>query len=289
MRANRLTTFSTIALCAVVASQTLTIFADSSKSKPKPKPVTATDTNLDWQLVWNDEFTGQSLDLKKWKYETGASGWGNHEWQNYTAGKNVEVNNGRLRIIARKTGLGQKVGDYTSTRLNSKFTFTYGRVEVRAKMPDHKGKGVWPAIWSLGNNIKQVGWPRCGELDIMEYVSYLPNTVHNAIHTSANNHRDETQVESGPFKVETAEEKFHVYGVEWTETSLKFYVDRPDNVHLTFQRPKKFDDKNWPFTEPQYLLMNIAVGGDWGGRKGVDDTIFPAAMDVDYVRIFQKK
>ncbi len=241
-----------------------------------------------WELAWSDEFDGETLNLDKWKFETGASGWGNKEWQNYTAGDNVEVSDGKLKITAKLVGEGQKVGDYTSTRLNSKFSFAYGRVEVSAKMPALKGKGIWPAIWTLGDNIQTVGWPDCGELDILEYLSFIPDSTRSAVHTKAFNHRIKTQIESGSQTLETIEEEFHVYGVEWTETQINFFVDEPTNVHLTFNRPENPNDDTWPFTKPQHLLLNLAVGG-WGGTEGVDDTIFPSTMEIEYVRVYQPK
>ncbi len=242
----------------------------------------------DWKLVWGDEFDGKSLDLEKWKFETGRNGWGNNEWQNYTNGDNLQVGDGTLKITAKKIGAGQNPGDYSSTRLNSRRSFTYGRIEIRAKLPENKGPGLWPAIWMLGDNLGTVGWPSCGELDILEYVSYEPDTIHCAIHSKANNHGDGTQLTSGGVKLESAEEEFHIYGVHWTETQLRFYTDDPSNVKLTFDRPNEFTNDNWPFDKPQYLLLNIAVGGSWGGNKGVDDSIFPATMEVDYVRVYQE-
>jgi len=257
-----------------------------AQTPTETKPTLSQD---EWKLVWSDEFDGDLLDTDKWKSETGAGGWGNNEWQNYTDGKNLAVSHGTLKITAKKTGPGQKRGDYTSARLNSKKSFTYGRMEVRAKLPRHQGNGLWPAIWMLGENVRTVGWPNCGEIDIMEYVSYLPDNVHSAIHCKAHNHGDGTQVASGAVKLPTAEEKFHVYGVEWTETKIKFYTDHPANVKLTYDRPEKYDDDDWPFHKPQYFLLNMAVGGGWGGEKGVDDSIFPATMEVDFVRVYQKK
>ena len=264
----------------------------------EPKPETQADNKTsietndeaeNWNLVWQDEFDGESLDLEKWKYETGQNGWGNDEWQNYTAGENLEVSNGTLKIIAKKVGDGQKAGDYTSTRVNSKQSFTYGRMEIRAKLPEHKGNGLWPAIWMLGENLGTAGWPKCGEIDILEYVSYEPNTIHCAIHSKTNNHGDNTAVTSGAVPLESAEEEFHVYGIDWTETQIRFFSDDPSNIKLAFDRPKDFTNDNWPFDKPQYFLLNIAVGGTWGGSKGVDDSIFPATMEVDYVRVYQQK
>lgn len=238
-------------------------------------------------LAWSDEFEGDALDTDKWLFETGFHGWGNNEWQNYVADTNVEVSNGTLKIIAKKTGQGQRVGDYTSARLNSKEAFTYGRMEVRAKIPEFRGNGIWPALWMLGENIHQVGWPACGEIDIMEYVSFDPDQMHFSIHSSANNHKDGTQITSGRVPLETIEEAFHTYGLLWTPTYIKFYIDDISNIKLTFVRPAVFNEANWPFSKPFYFLMNIAVGGDWGGLEGVDDAIFPAVMEVDFVRVYQ--
>ncbi len=240
-------------------------------------------------LVWSDEFDGEAVDTSEWKFETGAHGWGNNEWQNYTAGSNSTVSNGTLKITAEKTGKGQKAGDYTSSRMNSKQTFTYGRLEVRAKIPDHKGNGAWPAIWMLGENIGEAGWPDCGEIDIMEYVSYAPNEVHFSIHSKANNHVQGTQVTSGALPLETIEEEFHNYGILWSEDYIKFYLDHIDSVKLTFNKPENPTQENWPFDKPFYFLLNVAVGGNWGGQKGVDDSIFPSTMEIDHVRVYQEK
>ncbi len=241
------------------------------------------------ELVWSDEFDGNSLSETYWKFETGQHGWGNNEWQNYVAHENIEVSDGTLKIMAKKVGTGQKVGDYTSTRLNSKKSFTFGRMEIRAKLPEHKGNGLWPALWMLGTNISTTGWPACGEIDMMEYVSYDPNKVHFTIHSTTNNHVDGTQASSGPIVLETVEEEFHNYGVLWSEKYLKFYIDDVDNVIFTVQRPANYNDGNWPFSKPFYFLMNMAVGGNWGGLEGVNDDIFPAIMEVDYVRVYQVK
>jgi beta-glucanase (GH16 family) len=140
----------------------------------------------------------------------------------------------------------------------------------------------------LGDSLKTAGWPDCGELDILEYVSFQENTIHCAIHCNTHNHVDETQLISH-VKLDSVEEKFHVYGLEWTEDKLVFYTDNAANVKLTYDRPKNFNADNWPFDKPQHFLMNIAVGGTWGGRAGVDDDqIFPAVMEIDYVRVYQK-
>nr|WP_321451545.1 glycoside hydrolase family 16 protein [uncultured Carboxylicivirga sp.] len=241
-----------------------------------------------FSLVWSDEFDGSSVDGSKWVHETGMHGWGNNEWQNYTSGENSTVDNGLLSITAKLIGDGQQVGDYTSSRLNSISDFTYGKFEIRAKMPEDKGPGIWPAIWMLGRSIQNgTSWPLCGELDIMEYVSFDPNHVSCSIHTESNNHAAGTALGSGHVPLETAEEEFHVYGLLWTKRWLKFYRDDVDNVFLTYERPADFNKENWPFDDPFYILLNVAVGGDYGGVQGVNDAIFPATMQVDYVRVYQ--
>ncbi len=237
------------------------------------------------ELVWSDEFDGSTVDMNNWTFETGASGWGNNEWQNYTNGDNAEVKDGMLIITAKLVGAGQKVGDYTSTRLISKGKqkFTRGRMEARMKLPS--GKGTWPAFWMLGENIDQVGWPNCGEIDIMEHVGYDPLNVSAALHTASSygntvNHKLVELIGS--------EENFHVYGVIWTEESMKFYIDTPDNIYYEYSPSTKNDD-TWPFYKDQFFILNIAVGGNWGGAQGVDDSIFPQTMEIDYVRVYQLK
>lgn len=268
----------------------------SPEPEPDPSPDTGSlpDVNAPdyWEaaeLVWSDEFDGDALDLEKWTFETGAHGWGNNEWQEYVEEGVTDVSDGTLKITAHKTGPGGHIGDYHSARLNSRKSFTFGRLEFRAKIPEHKGNGIWPALWMLGSNIGSVGWPDCGEIDIMEYVSYEPGQMHFSLHSKANNHREGTQVTSGALPLEDIEEAFHTYGILWTREYLKFYLDDPANVQLYFPRPTPTNAENWPFGQPFYFLMNIAVGGDWGGQQGVDDSIFPAVMEVDYVRVYQVK
>jgi len=240
-------------------------------------------------LVWQDEFDGNTLSKENWIFETGDHGWGNNEWQNYVADENTSVSDGTLKIVTKKEEPSPGVREYTSARLNSTEHFTYGRMEIRAKIPEHKGNGIWPALWMLGSNIQTVDWPACGEIDIMEYVSFEPDQVHFSIHSTANNHQDGTQITSGPVILETIEEEFHNYGILWTNKYLKFYIDDIENIKLIFRRPAITNAENWPFSGSFYFLMNIAVGGDWGGLEGVNDDIFPAVMEVDYVRVYQVK
>jgi beta-glucanase (GH16 family) len=240
-------------------------------------------------IVWSDEFNGNTLDTTKWKFETGDHGWGNEEWQNYVEGTNIEVSNGTLKIIARKTGEGQKVGDYTSTRLNSIKSFTYGRMEIRAKMPDHKGKGIWPALWMLGENIGEVGWPDCGEIDIMESVGYevddetLDGIAHCTVHTPAYYFKINNQISSVKDVPNIAGE-YHTYAVEWTPTEIRGFVDGEEY----YLYDKTANDKEWPFNIPQDIIINLAMGGGWGGAQGMDPDITSQKIIFDYVRVYGK-
>ncbi len=241
------------------------------------------------ELVWADEFDGDALSTENWVLETGGGGWGNNELQNYQANGNTEVSAGTLKITAKKNTDNTVEGAFTSARLNSKKDFKYGRMEIKAKIPDHKGNGVWPAIWMLGSNIKTVGWPACGEIDIMEYVSYKPNKTHFSVHSTANNHVNHTEITSGAVDLPTIEEEFHTYGILWSEKYIKFYVDEPDNLQFTFRRPTTFNVDNWPFSNSFYFLLNVAVGGNWGGLEGVDSSIFPSTLEIDFIRVYQVK
>lgn len=234
-------------------------------------------------LTWADEFNGTEVNNSNWTFETGASGWGNNELQNYTNGDNVEVKDGKLIITAKKVNDNQTVGSYTSTRMITmgKQEFMYGKMEIRAKLPS--GRGIWPAIWMLGADFKTAGWPACGEIDIMEYVGYQPNTIHATVHTPAGYGGNG---DGSSKTLETAEEEFHIYGLIWTEKELIFYTDTPENVTHRYA-PSNKTEENWPFNKPQFFIFNIAVGGNWGGAQGIDDNIFPQSMEIDYVRVYQ--
>lgn len=236
-------------------------------------------------LVWSDEFDQDGLPNPAiWGYDVGGHGWGNNELQFYTEGRkeNARIEQGKLIIEARKEAWEDK--KYTSARLvtRNKKPILYGRIEARAKLP--KGVGSWPAIWMLGQNIQELGWPLCGEIDIMEHVGFDQNRVHGSIHTKAYNHNIGTQ-KTASRMVEGVSENFHIYAVEWTPTQITFLIN--DMPYLTFNKDAKADNLTWPFDKPHYLLLNIAVGGFWGGQKGVEDQIFPLKMEVDYVRVYQ--
>lgn len=235
------------------------------------------------ELVWSDEFDYTGLpDSEKWSYDTGGHGWGNNESQYYTEDRtqNARVENGKLIIEAHKEDYNGS--DYTSARLVSrgKGDWRYGRIEVKAKLPG--GRGSWPAIWMLPTDWVYGGWPASGEIDIMEYVGYDPGVVHGTVHTQAYNHSIGTQVGES-INVPDAETAFHVYALEWSETQIKLYVD--ETHYFTFNSSD--DWTQWPFDKRFHLLLNIAIGGNWGGAQGIDDTIFPIRMEVDYVRVYQ--
>ncbi len=237
----------------------------------------------DFKLVWSDEFNKPGApDPAKWTYEKGRIR--NREAQYYTEARqeNARIEKGRLILEARKEAWEN--AEYTSASLTTegKASWSHGRVEVRAKLPG--GRGTWPAIWMLGVNRKQVGWPKCGEIDIMENVGFEPEVIHANIHTEAYNHAKKTN-KGNKITVKSPDRKFHVYSVEWDTNEMKFAVD--GKVYFTYAN-EKTGAAAWPFDEPFYLILNVAIGGTWGGQKGIDETIFPRRMEVDWVRVFQK-
>jgi len=231
----------------------------------------------DYHLVWSDDFTGNVLDTTSWSFDTGDNGWGNNEKQYYTEGKNIEIKGGFLSIIARK-----EANRYTSARIvtKGKRAFTYGYMEIRAKLPH--GTGTWPAIWMLGENILKTGWPGCGELDIMEHVGKHPGYIHCSVHNPAG--YGETPF-TGIVQIDRLFDTFHLYALEWTKEKINFFVDGKSVYEYA---PTCKTDDNWPFDKPMFFIFNIAVGGNWGGPV-IDDTIFPQRMTIDYIRVYQKK
>lgn len=237
----------------------------------------------DWKLVWAEEFNQTGLPNPQiWDYEEGYIR--NQELQYYTRARmeNAQVENGTLIIESRKEDMGDKHFTSASLITLNKQHFRYGRLEVCAKLPT--GKGMWPAIWLLGVNRKQVGWPTCGEIDVMENVGFDPDRIHANIHTKAYNHVKKTGKGSS-IVVEKPYEKFHIYALEWTPERLDFFVD--DQKYFVYENDGS-GEASWPFDQEFYLILNAAVGGAWGGQKGVDETIFPQKYYIDYVRYYQK-
>lgn len=234
------------------------------------------------KLIFSDEFNQVGApDAKVWTFDTGSHGWGNHELENYTNGdsNNVFIDKGLLHIVARKDDLQPK--GYSSTRMVQKKGILYGRIEVRAKLS--AGRGLWPAIWLLPDDDNYGGWPSSGEIDLMENVGYNPDSLFFTVHTEKYNHIKGTQKSMGVFD-STLYSQFHEYALEWNAQSIRFYLD--NHLQFVFKNEHK-DYKSWPYDQPFHLIMNIAVGGDWGGKHGIDNSVFPASMLVDYVRIYQ--
>lgn len=237
-----------------------------------------------WHLVWSDEFEYKGLpDTSKWTYDVGSrNGWGNNELEYYTYRKteNARAEDGKLIIEARK----EKVDsfNYTSARLltRGKAAWQYGKIEVRAKIPE--GTGSWPAIWMLADNIKK--WPDDGEIDIMEHVGFHQGYIHGTIHCKKYNHSIGTQRGDTVF-VSDCSTAFHVYSLEWDKDLIKIAVD--GKVYFSFAN-EHTGYQSWPFDNKMYLILNVAVGGNWGGQKGVDDKTLPWKMEIDYVRVYQK-
>lgn len=241
-----------------------------------------------YELVWADEFDYTGLpDDNKWGYDVGdgcpnVCGWGNNELEYYTEKRleNARVEDGHLIITAIKEKMRTK--EYSSARLvtRGKGDWTYGRIEVKAKLPT--GIGTWPAIWMLSTDWSYGGWPESGEIDIMEHVGYEPDKIYGTVHTKAYHHSIGTQ-KGADIEIVDCEEEFHVYAVEWSHSKIDFFVD--DNKYFTFS--KEEGSEKWPFDKRFHLLLNIAVGGTWGGAQGIDASVFPQKMLVDYVRVYQ--
>ncbi|MEZ7507058.1 glycoside hydrolase family 16 protein [Flavobacterium sp. Arc2] len=225
-------------------------------------------------LVWSDEFNVDGApDGTKWNFQTWDPGYVNDELQSYTSrAKNIKVEGGVLKITAFREDYGK--GKFTSGRIesNGKFEFTYGTIVVRAKVPT--GVGTWPAVWMLGGNIGSVGWPACGEIDILESVGKNLNQNHSSLHSPG---RSGNTPDTGIIKVPNSNTEFHIYKANWTATDIKFYVD--DVLYYTFQNSDKF-----PFNKNFYLIVNLAMGGVWGGD--VDPNFTSSTFEIDYIRVY---
>lgn len=250
----------------------------------------AAGVNIDtsgYHLVWADEFNYTGLpDSNKWNYDVGGNGWGNQEEEYYTAKRleNARVENGTLIIEALRDNW--EGNQYTSARLvtRGKFSWEYGKVLVRAKLPT--GRGTWPAIWMLPDkwNYGNGGWPDNGAIDIMEMLGSNPGYIFASVHTKAYNWIIGTQ-KADTVKINHPGAEFHVYGMEWTPSKIRVSVDG----NYYFNYPKDSDEwQKWPFDKKFHLILNIAIGGLWGGQKGVDNSMFPQKMIIDYVRVYQK-
>ncbi|MBP5355301.1 MAG: family 16 glycosylhydrolase [Prevotella sp.] len=238
-----------------------------------------------YQLVWHDEFNeGTELNKADWTHEVQGSGWVNHELQNYVnhltpnGNEVTSVSGGTLKIHCYKEG-----NKIYSGRVYAKVKegWKYGYIEASIKLP--KGKGTWPAFWMMPVNFRS--WPADGEIDIMEEVGYHPNYVSSSLHANAHVHSNGTQVTHEMYCA-GAEGEFHTYAILWTAKNITTYVD--GKVQLSYDN-RGLGRDDWPYDDPFYIIFNLAWGGDWGGAQGVDENALPATMEVDYVRVFQKK
>ncbi len=278
--------FKIIKMYSIILIMWTALFSCTDKKDIPTVVPTTPPIDKNWTFettpMWEDNFsTGSAPDLAKWSYDIGGSGWGNNELQYYTNAGNATIAGGELAITAKKENFSGR--EYTSARMvtKGKGDFLYGKFEVRAKLP--KGRGTWPAIWMLPTDQDYGTWPASGEIDIMEHVGYDPNNVHSTIHTSAYNGMRNTQKSANKI-IADATDAYHVYTTEWTPYSIRSYIDGVK--YFEFVNEGK-GYTVWPFDKKQHLLLNIAVGGNWGGVQGVDNTIFPATMQVDYVRVYR--
>jgi len=275
---------------------------EDNDPNPNPNPTDYDDRSLvsddcshldnidDYQPVWCDEFDVDGLpDSTKWSYDVGGSGWGNNELQYYTDADidNAFVEDGILTIKAINESFSGN--QYTSARLITKYKgdWQYGKIQVRAKMPS--GLGTWPAVWMLPTDWAYGNWPYSGEIDIMEHVGYEPTKIYGTLHSGAYNHSLGTQI-GFEKTIPDAESEFHVYELEWKPAGMEMFIDGVRFAYFGYNDLLNIDIENsdaWPFDQRFHLIMNVAVGGNWGGVQGVDSNAFPTGMEVDYVRVYQ--
>jgi beta-glucanase (GH16 family) len=262
-----------LSLALVAMCLTLACRADQQANASQTPPA--------WLLVWHDEFDGAVLDTTKWVRETGGNGWGNAELEFYTDRvENARLENGYLVIEARHEPFGNQA--YTSARLKTQGlgAWKYGRIEARIQIP--RGQGLWPAFWMLGDDIGQVGWPTCGEIDIMENIGKEPRTVHGTVHgpnySGANGNSSAYALTNGAFA-----DSFHVFAIEWQPSVIQWFVD--GTLYKTVL-PGDLPGR-WVYDHPFFILLNVAVGGYWPGNPD-STTVFPQTMRVDYVRVYQR-
>lgn len=231
------------------------------------------------QLVWEENFDGKNLNETVWNFELGDGcpnlcGWGNNEKQIYTK-ENHTIVDGKLIIHAKKEG-----AKYTSTKITTKEKkeFQYGRIEARAKLP--VGQGIWPAFWMLGSNISTAGWPKCGEIDILEYIGKEPDMVFTSLHTQ-DSHGNTINTKKTAFP--DIEEGFHIFAIDWSKEKIEFFVD---NKSVYIFSPEVKNENTFPFNQPFYIIVNVAIGGNFGGPE-INDSIFPQQFELDYIKVFQ--
>lgn len=271
--------FTCLSLALTVAGCT----SKSSESATVVSPITPAPIPS-YELVWQDEFDKGTELSSDWVHEVKDAGWVNHELQTYINHKSpegklvTEISDGKLLIHCFKEGDKIYSGRVYAKRNTG---WQYGYFEASIKLP--KGKGTWPAFWMMP--VHFTAWPDDGEIDIMEEVGLRPDYVSSTLHAKGHYHVEKTQVNQELF-CPGAEGEFHTYGVEWTPAYFQFYVDGKETLRYANPGTGKRD---WPYDAPFYLILNLAWGGDWGGYLGVDETALPLTMEVEYVRVFQKK
>jgi beta-glucanase (GH16 family) len=282
---------SRFGVCAIFGILLLTVTLVTSCGGQATQTSNPTTTPPTYRLVWSDEFSGadgSAPEASKWSIQTGGDGWGNNELEYYTArSQNLQVQGGNLVITAIKenyTGPDGVLRPYTSARLQTKGLFSqqYGRFEASIKIP--KGQGMWPAFWMLGSDVDTNPWPACGEIDIMENIGKQPAIAHGSLHGpgyAPGNVTASYTLPSGALG-----DGFHLYAVEWDPQQIRFYVD--STQYATFTPSNLPNGAPWEFNKPFFLLLNVAVGGDWPGPPD-QTTQFPQPMLVDYVRVYQKR
>jgi beta-glucanase (GH16 family) len=278
-------------LATVIAISVVTMLTAVSCGGQATQTTVTTPPAQTYQLVWSDDFNGtdgSSPDATTWAIQTGGGGWGNNELESYTARpQNVKVSGGNLVITAIKEDYRGSDGiprNYTSARMQTKglFSQTYGRFEARIKIP--KGQGMWPAFWMLGSDIDTNPWPACGEIDIMESIGKEPAINHGSLHGPGYAPGSVTATYTLP--TGALSDDFHIYAMEWEAQQVRFYVD--SNLYATFTPASLPSGSPWEFQKPEFVLLNLAVGGDWPGSPD-GTTQFPQQMLVDYVRVYQKQ
>ena len=252
----------------------------------------AQNQHASWNLIWSDEFNapnGSPVDSTKWVTETGGGGWGNNELEYYTARPaNASQQNGNLVITVQQekyTGTDGVTRNYTSARLKTqgKFSQAYGRLEARIKIP--RGQGIWPAFWMLGDDVDKAGWPSCGEIDIMENIGKEPALVHGTIHGPGYSGAKGIGAPDALPGNQPFADDFHLFAVEWEPNEIRFYVD--DHLYATRTRADLPPGAKWVYDHPFFILLNVAVGGDWPGNPDTSST-YPQTMLVDYVRVYKR-
>ena len=265
---------------------------------------TACSCELGWDMIWNDEFDSESINLNNWNFEVWWPGQVNNEKQAYTSStNNARLENDNLVITALRENLdlnndGIPDTEYSSARLTTanKFSTVYEnvcgecdggkiKVEVRAKLPT--GVGTWPAIWMMPNNSEYGSWPNSGEIDIMEHVGYDPNVIHSSVHNATNSGSLGGTNQTSSQLIVDVENNFHTYGLIWSDEEIVTYIDNEQNIVLDYDNPSLSSYEIWPYDKEFFIILNLAIGGTWGGVNGIDDSAFPEHMYVDYVRVYK--